>query len=253
MATDLFNLAGRTAIVTGASRGLGLAMAAGLADAGADVIGISRSLGADDGDVGRAVRAQGRHFEGIVADFARREDTIHVAGELADRRPDILVLNHGITMRFPAADYPLDAWDEILEVNLTSHWILAKTIGEQMVNRGTGKIIFTASMLSYQGGNLVSGYAATKHGLAGVAKSLSNEWAPHGVQVNAIAPGYIDTDMNTPLLSDATRAPKFLERIPEGRWGQPSDMIGAVVFLASPASDYMTGALLPVDGGWLAK
>ena len=253
MASTLFDLSGQTAIVTGVRRGIGKAMAAALAEAGADVIGVSLNLDTDGGEVGDAVRAAGRNFEAIRADLSQRETTLELGADLAARGADILVLNHGISMRSPAVEHPIGTWDTVLEVNLHSHWILAQAIGRGMVERGRGKIIFTASMLSYQGGNTVPSYTAAKHGIAGIAKALSNEWAPAGVQVNAIAPGYIDTDINVSLVNDQVRAPKFLDRIPAGRWGRPDDMAGAVVFLASRASDYVSGTLIAVDGGWLSK
>jgi 2-deoxy-D-gluconate 3-dehydrogenase len=249
----LFDLRGQTAIVTGVRRGIGKAMALALAEAGADIIGVSQNLDPDGGDIGDAVRAVGRTFEAIRADLSRREATLELGTELGKRGAEILVLNHGMAAREPAVEHPTNLWDTVLEVNLTSHWILAQAVGRGMVERGRGKIIFTASLFSYHGGNKGASYTASKHGIAGMTKALSNEWAPAGVQVNAIAPGFIDTDINVSLVNDKVRAPKFLERIPAGRWGRPDDMAGPVVFLASRASDYVSGTLIAVDGGWLAQ
>lgn len=247
-----FDLSGRTAVVTGASRGIGAAIAVALAEAGADVVGVSRSAD-PDGPTGAAVRACGRAFSGISADLADRAQTLALADELVALGPDILMINHGISLRTPAIDYPMAMWDEVLETNLHSAWILAQAVGREMVARGSGKIILTASMLSYQGGITVPAYAASKHGVAGLVKALSNEWAAAGVQINAIAPGYIDTDINTQLMADPEREPQIRTRIPAGRWGRPEDIAGAAVFLAAPASDYVSGTMLAVDGGWLGR
>ena len=168
-------------------------------------------------------------------------------------RLDVLVLNAGTIERRPAAEHGDDLWDRVLEVNLTAQFVLARELGRRMVAQGSGKIIFVASMLSFQGGVTVPGYAASKGGIAQLTKALANEWARHGVNVNAVAPGYIATDNTQALRDDETRAPQILERIPAGRWGEPEDVAGAFVFLASAASDYVHGIVLPVDGGWLAR
>ena len=235
----MFDLTGKTALVTGARRGIGRAAARALAAAGADVVGASRSAGADD------------EFRSFACDFGDRA-AVHA---LAARMPelDIRVLNAGTIERRAAVDHDDEAWDRVLEVNLTAPFVLARELGRRMVARGSGTIIFTASLLSFQGGITVPGYAASKGGVAQLTKALANEWAPHGVNVNAIAPGYIATDNNAALRADPERSRQLLERIPAGRWGEPTDLGGAFVFLASSASDYVHGAIIPVDGGWLAR
>jgi len=250
-----FDLTGRLAVVTGARRGIGLGMATALAAAGADVVGVSARLEADGGDVGRAVEALGREFLGLRADFADRTAVLALAERLCglDRPVDILVNNAGTIARAPAVDYPDAEWDRVLEVDLTSQFVLARRIGADMVHRGHGKIIFTASLLSFQGGINVAAYTAAKSAIAGLTKALANEWAPRGVNVNAIAPGYIATDNTRALQDDADRSRSILDRIPAGRWGRPDDLGGATVFLASPASNYVHGTVLPVDGGWLGR
>jgi 2-deoxy-D-gluconate 3-dehydrogenase len=228
-----FDLAGKRALVTGARRGIGLGAARALEAAGADVLGVSASGG------------------DFVCDFGDR-DAVHA---LAERLPelDILVLNAGTIERRPAAEHGDELWDRVLEVNLTAPFVLARELGRKMVERGSGKIVFVASLLSFQGGIMVPGYAASKGGIAQLTKALANEWAPHGVNVNAIAPGYIATDNTQTLRDDPDRAQSILARIPAGRWGTPDDLSGAFVFLASSASDYVHGTVLAVDGGWLAR
>jgi 2-dehydro-3-deoxy-D-gluconate 5-dehydrogenase len=250
-----FSLAGQLAVVTGARRGIGLAMAEALAGAGADVVAVSASLEPDGGAARERVEAHGRRFWAMPADLSDRDAVRALITRLGtlDRPIDILVNNAGTIVRAPAAEHPDEAWDRVLEVNLTAPFFLARAIGAGMVARGRGKIIFTASLLSFQGGITVPGYAASKHGLAGITKALANEWARAGVNVNALAPGYIATDNTRALRDDPVRSGAILERIPAGRWGRPEDLAGAVVFLASPASDYVNGAVLPVDGGWLGR
>jgi 2-dehydro-3-deoxy-D-gluconate 5-dehydrogenase len=199
------------------------------------------------------VLAHGRSFEAIATDFADRDAIVALADSLAARPVDILVNNAGTIRRAPAAEHPLDWWDEVLQVDLTSQFVLSKAVGASMLERGAGKIIFTASLLSFQGGITVPGYAAAKSGISGLVRALSNEWSGRGVTVNAIAPGYIATDNTQALQDDPDRSRSILERIPAGRWGRPSDLAGATVFLASPASDYVSGIMLPVDGGWLGR
>ncbi|MBW4701655.1 MULTISPECIES: SDR family NAD(P)-dependent oxidoreductase [unclassified Micromonospora] len=250
----LFDLSGRTAVVTGARRGIGLAMAEALAVAGADVIGVSAQLEATGSEVERRVRAAGRSFTALRADLADRAAVRRLVGDLHDLGPvDILVNNGGTIARAPAAEHPDEMWDHVIEVNLTSQFVLSREIGRAMVARGHGKIIFTASLLSFQGGITVPGYAASKSGIAGLTRALANEWAAHGVNVNAIAPGYIATDNTRALREDPERDRAILARIPTGRWGNADDLAGATVFLASPASDYVNGIVLPVDGGWLGR
>jgi 2-dehydro-3-deoxy-D-gluconate 5-dehydrogenase len=249
-----FDLAGRTALVTGCRRGIGKGAAVALAAAGAEVVGVSANLEPGD-EVADEIAALGRRFDPYRCDLADR-DAVHrlVARLISDHsRLDILVLNAGTIERRPAIEHGDDLWDRVLEVNLTAQFVLARELGRAMVERGSGKIIFVASMLSFQGGITVPGYAASKGGVAQLTKALANEWAAAGVNVNAIAPGYIATDNTAALRDDVERAPQILMRIPAGRWGRPDDLGGAFVFLASRASDYVHGVVLPVDGGWLAR
>ena len=252
MTNEIFDLTGRTAVVTGARRGIGFAMAEALAGAGADIVAVSASQESDGGAIGRRVRELGRGFEGFAVDFRDRE-AVAGFGALMRDRADILVNNAGTIRRAPAAEHPLEWWDEVVDVNLSSQFVLTQAIGAGMIERGGGKVIFTASLLSFQGGINVPGYAAAKSAIAGLTKALSNEWAAKGVTVNAIAPGYIATDNTEALRGDAVRSAAILERIPAGRWGEASDLAGATVFLASGAADYVTGAIIPVDGGWLGR
>jgi 2-deoxy-D-gluconate 3-dehydrogenase len=249
----MFDLSGRTAVVTGARRGIGLAMAEALAAAGADVVGVSARLEDDGGEVRRQVEGHGRRFTGIRADFADREAVTDLAAQLVALQPDILMNNAGDIARAPAAEHPDAEWDRILAIDLSSQFVLSREIGRGMLARGRGKVVFTASLLSFQGGINVPGYTAAKSGIGGLTKALSNEWAGRGVQVNAIAPGYIATDNTEALRNDPDRHKAILERIPAGRWGRAGDLAGATVFLASAASDYVTGVTLPVDGGWLGR
>ncbi|GAA1523440.1 2-deoxy-D-gluconate 3-dehydrogenase [Microbacterium ginsengiterrae] len=248
-----FDLSGKLAVVTGAKRGIGFAMAEALAAAGADIIGVSATLEASGSDIEAAVSALGRSFEAHTVDFSDRAAVTAFAGELTGRRVDILVNNAGTIKRAPAAEHPLEWWDEVLEVDLSAPYVLSRAVGQGMLGHGAGKIIFTASLLSFQGGINVPGYAAAKSGVAGLVKALSNEWAGRGVQVNGIAPGYIATDNTQALQDDPERSQAILDRIPVGRWGRSDDLAGATVFLASAASDYVSGAVLPVDGGWLGR
>ena len=251
--SGLFDLTGRTAVVTGARRGIGFAMAEALAEAGADIIGVSATMEPSGSAIATAVEAHGRTFEAISCDFADADAVIALGEQLAGRDIDILVNNAGTIERAPAAEHPLASWDRVLQVNLSSQFILSQAVGRRMIERGYGKIIFTASLLSFQGGINVPGYTAAKSGVAGLTKALANEWTSKGVTVNAIAPGYIATDNTEALQADADRSRSILERIPAGRWGQGTDLAGATVFLASAASDYVSGIVLPVDGGWLGR
>ena len=255
VADGLFDLTGKTALVTGCRRGIGRAAASALAAAGADIVGLSASLEEGGGEVGREVRARGRTFRGYRCDLGDREATAAFLAEL-DRdveRVDVLVNNAGTIARSPAAEHADELWDSVLEVNLRAPFVLTREIGKGMLARGTGKIIFVASLLSFQGGVNVPGYAASKGGIAQLVKALANEWAGHGVNVNAVAPGYIRTDNTQALQDDPERHGQILQRIPAGRWGEADDLAGAFVFLASRASDYVNGVVLPVDGGWLAR
>jgi 2-deoxy-D-gluconate 3-dehydrogenase len=250
-----FDLTGKLAVVTGARRGIGRAMARALAQAGADVIGVSASLEESGSAVEKDVVAAGRTFEAIRTDFADPEAVRALGADLAGReRPvDILVNNAGTIRRAPAAEHGDADWELVLQVNLSAQFALTRAVGATMVARGQGKIIFTASLLSFQGGINVPGYTASKHGIAGLTKALANEWASHHVNVNAIAPGYIATDNTQALQDDPVRSSAILDRIPAGRWGDADDLAGATVFLASDAAAYVHGVVLPVDGGWLGR
>ncbi|WP_461173398.1 SDR family oxidoreductase [Arthrobacter sp. Z1-9] len=248
----LFDLTGTTAVVTGARRGIGFAMAEGLAQAGADIIAVSAGQEADGGAIGARVRELGRSFEGHAVDF-RDRGAIAAFGAAVRDRADILVNNAGTIRRSPAAEHPLEWWDEVLDVNLRNQFVLTQAVAAGMLERGYGRIVFTASLLSFQGGINVPGYTAAKSGIAGLVKALSNEWSARGVTVNAIAPGYIATDNTAALRADEERSQAILDRIPAGRWGGAEDLKGATVFLASRSAAYVTGITLPVDGGWMAR
>jgi 2-deoxy-D-gluconate 3-dehydrogenase len=250
-----FDLTGKTALVTGAKRGIGRGMAEALAEAGADVIGVSATLDPQGSEVGEAVAAMGRSFTGYACDFADRAAVKAFAAQVMADHPqiDILVNNAGTILRTPAAEHPDEMWDKVIEVNLNAQFILTREIGGAMVKRGGGKIIFTASLLTFQGGITVPGYAASKGGIGQLTMAFANEWAASGVNVNAIAPGYIATDNTQALQDDPGRSKAILERIPAGRWGTPDDFKGPIIFLASAASDYMNGHILTVDGGWMGR
>jgi 2-deoxy-D-gluconate 3-dehydrogenase len=250
---DLFRLDGTVALVTGSARGLGAAIAVALAEAGADVVAHDRT---DPGDTARAVSAiPGRRSLGLVADVSDRAATDALVASVIERmgRLDILVNNAGIIRRAPAADHPDADWDSVIEVNLTAVFRLSRAAGRHMLARGRGKIINIASLLAFQGGITVPSYAAAKAGVAQITKALANEWASRGINVNAIAPGYMRTENTRPLTEDPVRYRQISERIPAGRWGEPQDLAGTAVFLASAASDYVNGHVLVVDGGWLAR
>ncbi|CAN5386405.1 2-dehydro-3-deoxy-D-gluconate 5-dehydrogenase KduD [soil metagenome] len=251
--SNIFDLSGMTAVVTGANRGIGLAMASALASAGADILAVSSSIAESGSDVERTVLSHGRSFSARAVDFAERSSVVRLAEELQDLPVDILVNNAGTIARSPALEHPLEDWDRVLEVNLTAPFVLTQGAARGMASRGRGKVIFTASLLSFQGGITVPGYTASKSGLAGLTKALSNEWAPLGLNVNAIAPGYVETSNTAAIRADPERSAAILARIPAGRWGVPSDLEGTAVFLASRASDYVNGIVLPVDGGWLGR
>ncbi len=252
---DNFRLDGKVALVTGASRGLGQAMALGLAEAGADIAGLDRTP--DCADTCDQVSALGRRFLNISLDLnAASVDDLGatVAGVVRELgRLDILVNNAGIIRRTPALEFSEEDWDSVLKINLKALFFLSQAAGRVMAQQGGGKIINIASMLSYQGGILVPSYTASKSGVMGVTRALANEWAALGINVNAIAPGYMATDNTAPLRADAARSQSILARIPAGRWGDADDLKGIAVFLASPASNYLNGAIIPVDGGWLAR
>jgi 2-deoxy-D-gluconate 3-dehydrogenase len=245
----MFSLEGRTALVTGARTGIGRALAVGLATAGADLVLHGRNDDLDE--VEAEVRKTGRQVSRWILDLSDPGRIPEAAERLG--RIDVLVNNAGIIRRAPAAEHPYAAFREVLDVNLDAVFLLSQAIGARMLARGSGKIITIASMLSFQGGVNVAGYTAAKHAVAGLTRALACEWAASGVQVNAIAPGYIKTGNTERLWDDPVREPEIRARIPAGRWGDPEDLVGAAVFLASSASDYVNGHLLAVDGGWLAR
>ncbi len=249
-----FSLEGKTALVTGCKRGIGKAMAIGLAEAGANIIGVSATL-EQDSSVEKEVKARGKKFSGYQCDFSDRKSLYKFIEAVKKDHPqiDILVNNAGTILRTPAAEHPDEMWDKVIEVNQNSQFILTREIGKEMVKRGHGKIIFTASLLTFQGGITVPGYAASKGAIGQMTMAFANEWASKGVNVNAIAPGYISTDNTEALRNDPVRSESILSRIPAGRWGQAEDFAGPTVFLASEAASYMNGAIVLVDGGWMGR
>ncbi|WP_040005745.1 SDR family oxidoreductase [Fibrisoma limi] len=251
----LFSLSGKVALVTGCKRGIGKAMALALAEAGADIIGVSASLERSGSQVEQEVTALGRQFRAYQCDLSNRQTLMSFIGQVRQDVPviDILVNNAGTILRKPAAEHPDDYWDTVLETNLSAPFILTREIGRDMLTRGAGKVIFTASLLTFQGGINVPGYAASKGAVGSLVKAFANEWAGSGVNVNAIAPGYIDTDNTEALRNDPVRSQAILSRIPAGRWGTPDDFKGATIFLASSAADYVHGTILTVDGGWMGR
>lgn len=250
-----FDLSGKTALVTGCKRGIGRAMAVGLAEAGANIIGVSASLEPEGSEVEKDVVALGRQFRAYQCDLSKRDAIYQFLAQLKQDVPviDILVNNAGTILRKPAAEHPDEYWDTVIDTNLNAPFILTREIGRDMVARGSGKVIFTASLLTFQGGITVPGYAASKGAIGSLVKAFANEWASKGVNVNAIAPGYIATDNTEALRNDAERSQSILARIPAGRWGEPDDFKGPTVFLASSASDYVHGTVLTVDGGWMGR
>ena len=249
-----FKLDGKLALVTGCSRGIGLGIAQALAEAGADIIGVSASLGAGS-EIEKIVTKNSRKFYCYQCDFSQRKNTLTFLNKLkADNLyPDILISNAGSLVRTPLEDHTDHHWDKIIEINLSSQFILARELSKSMIENGFGKIIFTASILSYQGGLFVPSYASSKGGIAQLTKALSNELAEKGINVNAIAPGYVATDITTALRTDPKRSADLMARIPMKRWGTIEDMGGAAVYLASAASNYVNGELLNVDGGWMGR
>ena len=249
---ELFSLKGKVALFTGGSRGLGKAMAIGLAKAGADVAVVGRKL---DQEVIDEITAQGVRGKFYEFDLANTDGIAALVGEVKNDfgHIDILVNNAGVQSRHKAVDFPKSDWDFVLNVNLNAVFFMCQEVGRLMLAQGKGKIINIASLLSYQGGLTVPAYAASKGAVAQFSKSLSNEWASQGINVNCIAPGYMDTEMNTALIADATRSRQIMDRIPAGRWGKPEDMVGAAIYLASDASDYVNGSTIIVDGGWMGR
>lgn len=250
---NTFRLDGQVAVVTGATRGIGAAMAVALAEAGADLVLLQRSEA--DQQTRKQILDLGRQCMILPCDMSDAAQVKQAIPEMltSHKRIDILVNNAGIQRRHPSVDFPEEDWDAVIEVNLKAVWLLAQQAGKRMVEQGRGKIINTASLLSFQGGFTVPAYAAAKGGVGQLTKALSNEWARYGVNVNAIAPGYVDTDMNSALIEDPVRSRQILDRIPAQRWGRPEDFKGAVVYLASSASDYVHGHLLTIDGGWMGR
>ncbi len=249
---QLFDLTGRSAIVTGASTGIGAGMTLALASAGADILLVDHKV---HDEVASQVRALGRQAIGMVADLAEPQISEKIVSNAMDRfgKVDILISNAGIIRRGPVAEFSEEDWDDVMTLNAKVVFFLAQAAARQMIKRRYGKIINIASLLSFQGGILVSSYAASKGAVAQMTKAMANEWAPYGLNVNAIAPGYVKTANTKPLQDDPARSAAILGRVPAGRWGTPEDIAGAAVFLASRASDFVNGHVLVVDGGWLAR
>jgi len=254
MILDKFKLDGKVALVTGASSGLGQAIAIGLAEAGAHVACHARSAGKAQDTIASIVKL-GRRAEAVEGDMAETETPASVVEQTLEKfgQIDILINNAGMIRRAPAVDYTEDDWSTVIQVNLSSVFRLSQAAGRKMIDQGSGKIVNIASLLSFQGGITVPAYTASKSGVAGLTKALANEWAKFNVNVNAIAPGYMETANTSALRADENRNRQILERIPAGHWGSPEDLVGAAVFLSSAASDYMQGHLLVVDGGWMAR
>ena len=250
-----FRLDNKLALVTGCSRGIGMAIAIDLANAGADIIGISNSMPKQGSEVQKAVEATGQKFYPYAVDFSNRT-ALHAFIEkvkLDHPRIDILINNAGSILRAPAAEHSDEYWDTIMEINLNAQFVLTREIGKRMVADKSGKIVFTCSLLSFQGGINVPGYAASKGAITSLLKAFANEWAAHGVNVNGVAPGYIETDNTEALRADPERSKSILSRIPAGRWGKSADLAGAYVFLCSSAADYINGSIITVDGGWMGR
>jgi 2-deoxy-D-gluconate 3-dehydrogenase len=249
-----FRVDNKLALVTGCNRGIGMAIAIALADSGADVIGMSNDMPAGS-DVEKEVTARGRKFYPYVADLSDRESLYAFITRVKADHPriDILINNAGHILRKPAAEHPDEMWDTIININLNAQFILTRELGKRMIEEGYGKVVFTCSLLSFQGGINVPGYAASKGAVSSLLKAFANEWAPKGVTVNGVAPGYIATDNTAQLREDPDRSAAILSRIPAARWGTTDDLTGAYVFLSSPASDYINGTIVTVDGGWMGR
>ena len=250
-----FKVENKVALVTGCSSGIGMAIAIELAQSGADIIGVAIDLPETGSDVSKAVEAAGKKFYPYVADFSKRDSLYAFLEKVKAEHPriDILINNAGHIMRKPAAEHSDEYWDLIIDINLNSQFIITREIGKRMVEQKYGKIVFTCSLLSFQGGINVPGYAASKGAIASLLKAFANEWAPFNITVNGVAPGYIATNNTTALRADEERSTAILSRIPAGRWGETSDLTGAYVFLSSPASDYINGSIITVDGGWMGR
>jgi 2-deoxy-D-gluconate 3-dehydrogenase len=252
--TSLFDLTGKKALVTGCSRGIGRAMAVALAEAGAEIIGVSSALQADS-ETEKAVKATGMPFYPYSCDLGDRAALYAFISAVKQDHPviDILVNNAGTILRKPAAEHPDEMWDKVIDINLNAQFILTRELGKLMLERGQGKIVFTCSLLTFQGGITVPGYAASKAALGSLIKAFANEWASKGINVNGIAPGYISTDNTEALRADPERSSAILSRIPAGRWGEPEDFKGPILFLCSKAGEYVNGTILTVDGGWMGR
>lgn len=250
-----FRVDNKIALVTGCSSGIGMDIAIELAQSGADIIGVASTLPVTGSDVALAVAAAGRKFYPYVADFTSRESLYAFLNRVKADHPriDILINNAGHIMRAPAAEHSDEYWDMIIDINLNAQFVITREIGKRMVDQKSGKIVFTCSLLSFQGGINVPGYAASKGAVASLLKAFANEWAPMGITVNGVAPGYIATNNTAQLRADPDRSAAILARIPANRWGETSDLTGAYVFLSSPASDYINGTIITVDGGWMAR
>jgi 2-deoxy-D-gluconate 3-dehydrogenase len=249
-----FELTGRTALVTGSDTGLGQAMAIGLAEAGADIVGASINPDIKGGETEKVITSLGRKFTPYIVDISDREKLYQFIAEVKSAHNiDILINNAGMILRKPVAEHPDDWWDKVIAVNQNAQFILTREFGKDMIERGHGKVVFTCSLLSFQGGINVPGYTASKSAVAGLVKAFANEWASKGVNINGIAPGYIATNNTTALREDPVRSKSILDRIPAARWGEAADFKGPAVFLSSPASDYMNGHVMVVDGGWMAR
>ena len=253
MILDKFKLDGKTAIVTGSNKGIGQSYARALAEAGADIIGVSFEK--DFTETEKIITGLGRKFKYYVSDFSKRDSLYEFIKNVKSdfKKIDILVNNAGTILRKPIAEHPDEYWDKVIEVNLNSQFILTREIGKDMVARGYGKVVFIASLLAFQGGITVPGYAASKGGVKQLAMSFANEWAGKGVTINAIAPGYIATDNTKALREDPVRNKAIQDRIPAGRWGTPEDLMGTIVYLCSDASNYLNGTVVTVDGGWMGR
>ena len=253
MILDKFKLDGKTAIVTGSNQGIGQAYAKALAEAGADIIGVSYQ--SDFTETEKLITATGRKFKSYISDFSDRDSLYQFIKSVKNdfNKIDILVNNAGMILRKPISEHPDEYWDKVIDVNLSAQFILTREIGKEMAERGYGKIVFIASLLSFQGGITVPGYAASKGGIKQLTMAFANEWASKGVTVNAIAPGYIATENTKALREDAVRNKSILDRIPAGRWGTPEDLMGTIVFLCSDASNYLNGSVVTVDGGWMGR
>jgi 2-dehydro-3-deoxy-D-gluconate 5-dehydrogenase len=255
MSINMFDLTGKVALVTGGNSGIGMGMALGLASAGADIVVVSNTMEPSGSEVELKVTALGRKFKGYQADFSDRAQIYAFVEQLYKDFPriDILFNNAGIIMRKPAAEHPDEYWDKVISINLDAQFVLGREVGRRMVEQGSGKMVFTCSLLSFQGGINVPGYAASKGAVASLLKAFANEWAGKGVNVNGIAPGYIATANTQALREDEERSKAILDRIPANRWGYPEDFAGPAVFLASKAGDYVSGHVLVVDGGWMGR